>query len=164
MKILWAPWRSVYIKEISKEEKGSCIFCKAIAEKDDNKNLVVFRGNKTFVIMNKYPYNSGHLMVVPYKHVSRIENLDNEELLELSTLIVRSVKVLTELYRPDGFNIGMNIGRAAGAGIEDHIHVHIVPRWIGDTNFMPVIGETRVISENLTEAYAKIKEAFQKIK
>lgn len=166
MKILWAPWRSEYIKQLSsKEAQTECVFClvaQSSGEKDDEL-LVVHRSKNAFVIMNRFPYNTGHIMIVPYRHVSKIEELRPEELHELSELIVVSVKALKIEYNPEGFNIGMNIGRVAGAGIEGHVHVHIVPRWTGDSNFMPVVAETKVISESLKETYIRLKKAFSQV-
>ncbi len=155
---LWAPWRIDYI--LGEKETG-CIFCKKPKEYNDKDNLILFRGKKSFVIMNRYPYNSGHLMVVPYTHKKDIEDLEDEEILEMGKLIKICIKVLKKVMKPDAFNIGVNIGKVAGAGIEEHIHYHIVPRWNGDTNFMPVISNTRVIPEALEKTYEKLKEEFK---
>jgi ATP adenylyltransferase len=159
--ILWAPWRMKYIKEtVEKEEEGKsdeCILCKVVKESDDEKNLILYRSLRVYIILNKYPYNTGHLMIVPYRHVPSIEDLDPCELLELSLTIKHSVEALREAFSPDGFNVGVNIGRAAGAGIYEHVHVHIVPRWVGDSNFMPVIGGVKVIPQSLDETYYQIK-------
>ena len=159
MDILWAPWRMEYIENVN-EDKG-CIFCVKPAEKNDKKNLIVFRGKTCFVIMNKYPYNNGHLMVVPYKHTSSLSELDEHEMLELFQLINKCSNVLAGLMNPQGFNIGMNLGRVAGAGIADHLHFHIVPRWNGDTNFMPVLGHTKIVSEGLEQTYDKLFKAMK---
>ncbi|MCF8884885.1 MAG: HIT domain-containing protein [Nitrososphaerota archaeon] len=161
MKILWAPWRMKYIKEVDKAKKDECIFCKSIMENRDRENLVLYRGKFNFIILNKYPYNNGHLMIAPYKHTGKVEDLTREELCELMELIVKSVQVLGSEYNPNGWNIGANIGRAAGAGIEDHIHFHVVPRWIGDTSFMTVIGDTKVIPELPEETYEKLIKYFK---
>ncbi len=155
MKILWAPWRIKYI--LGKKEKG-CIFCKAVKSKQDKKNLIIERLKYCFVILNKYPYNNGHLMIVPYKHTGNIEDLDDNTLLEMMKTAQKYVKKMKKKMKTDGFNIGINIGRIAGAGIEEHIHMHIVPRWAGDNNFMPVIGNTKVISESFESVYNKLKE------
>ncbi len=163
MKILWAPWRAAYVSNASKNKQSSCIFCDAIKDKNDKENLVVYRGDKAYVILNKFPYNPGHVMVVPYRHISSIELLEEDESKELFSLVKKSVLVLKKVYSPEGFNIGMNIGRTAGAGVESHIHVHVVPRWNGDSNFMPVISSTKVISETLDNTYEKISKAFKEV-
>ncbi len=169
-KILWAPWRMSYIKETVEnnelnkgdEGKNECILCKIAKESDDKRNLVLYRGTRVYIVLNKFPYNTGHIMVVPYRHVPSIEDLDSCELLELSVTLKQAVKAIREAYKPDGFNIGVNIGRAAGAGIDDHVHVHIVPRWVGDANFMPVIGGTKVIPQSLEDTYNQLKPAIDK--
>lgn len=158
MRQLWAPWRIEYI--LLKRRKG-CIFCRFSREKNDEKNFVVFRGKKNFVILNNYPYNNGHLMVAPYRHIKNLEDMSGEEFNEHFLVIRKSVEVLKKVYNPQGFNIGINLGKVAGAGIEDHIHTHIVPRWKGDTNFMPIIADTKVIPEALTETYKKLKDVYQ---
>ena len=155
---LWAPWRMEYIKNADKET--ACIFCSKPRESDDKANLIVYRGTTAFVMMNRYPYNNGHLMVVPNRHTSRLESLSGNEKLELFDLLIDSQKVLNEVMQPHGYNIGMNLGRTAGAGIVDHLHFHIVPRWDGDTNFMPVVGHTKVISEGLEETWEKLNHVF----
>ena len=160
MKHLWAPWR---IKYILVEKPRGCIFCTKPKENRDRENLILYRGKNAFIIMNAFPYNSGHVMIAPYRHVPSLENLNDEELLELSKLVNLSLKVIRESMKPDGFNIGVNIGRAAGAGIEDHVHVHVVPRWVGDTNFMPVLSDTKVIPEALEETYDRLKKALEKV-
>src|SRR5271157_839364 len=152
MKRLWAPWRMKYIDGIDKKDKG-CIFCAKPLETDDTSNLIVHRGEKCFIILNAYPYTNGHLLVVPYLHTSEIDALDETVSAELWKFIVLGKKVLVKAYRPDGFNVGMNIGRPAGAGIEEHLHVHIIPRWNGDNNFMPVMNDTRIISQGLGDTY-----------
>jgi len=157
--ILWAPWRMEYI--LGEKEEG-CIFCTKPKENDDRKNLILYRGDHNFVIMNKYPYNNGHLMVVPYRHTSDLESLTDQESLEMMNVISKAVQVLREAIRPEGFNIGINLGKIAGAGIDDHLHFHIVPRWAADTNFMPVVGQTKVISEALSETRDRLKEKFLK--
>jgi ATP adenylyltransferase len=160
MKVLWAPWRMEYI--VSEKER-ECVFCLGHAERKDRENLILFHGKKVFVMMNKYPYNNGHLMVVPCCHESSLSGLDDETKLELMKTVEYSVECLSA-FRPEGFNIGINIGKAAGAGIEEHIHVHIVPRWGGDTNFMSVTAETRVIPEHILETYDKLFPVFNKKK
>ncbi|MFQ5964884.1 MAG: HIT domain-containing protein [Candidatus Scalinduaceae bacterium] len=154
MKNIWAPWRKEFI--LSKKG-GNCFFCEAINGNQDRKNLVLHRGKECFCILNKYPYNNGHLMVAPKKHKDDLSKLNNAEMLELLTL-TRDVKnILTKKMKPDGFNIGINLGKVAGAGVEDHIHIHIVPRWRGDTNFMPVVAETKVIPQSLDDLYLELK-------
>lgn len=152
--MLWAPWRIEYIR--SKKPAG-CILCGKPGETNDTGNHILYRGEKNFVIMNLYPYNPGHLMVAPYRHLASLEDFSDEELREHITIVSRCVKVLREAFNPGGFNLGINIGKVAGTGIDDHVHTHIVPRWQGDTNYMPVIGETRVVSEALAETYQKLK-------
>lgn len=156
--ILWAPWRMEYILG---EEEEACIFCTKPKHNDDKENLILHRGKHNFVIMNKYPYNNGHLMIVPYRHIANFEALKDSESLELMKIISKSMAVLREAIRPQGFNIGMNIGRIAGAGIDDHLHFHIVPRWAADTNFMPVIGHTKIVSEGLWETWERLKAGFE---
>ena len=158
--ILWAPWRIKYIESPKTE---TCIFCLEKTEEKDRENLVVYRGLKSFIIMNRYPYNTGHLMVAPYRHVGDLQKLAEEELLDLIKNVNLSIRILKEALKPEGFNIGINIGRAAGAGIEDHVHVHVVPRWIGDTNFMPVIAQVKVLPELLESTYDKLKKALSKV-
>ncbi|MDO8715978.1 MAG: HIT domain-containing protein [Dehalococcoidales bacterium] len=154
MKMLWAPWRMEYIR--SKKPKG-CILCGKPEETDDTGNYILYRGENNFVILNAYPYNPGHVMVAPYRHLASLEDFSDEELHEHYTIVSRVVKVLREVVNPAGFNLGVNIGKVAGTGIEDHVHTHIVPRWLGDTNFMPVAGEMRVISEGLAATYQQLK-------
>ena len=155
MKRLWAPWRSKYVLNSSAE---GCIFCTKPKEDKDDENFILLRGDKCFAIMNIYPYNNGHLMVAPYAHKASIEELNDEELAEMMKMVQRCVKALRKAYNPQGFNIGMNIGRVAGAGFEGHIHIHIVPRWNGDTNFMPVLADTKVVPISLDEVYKRLKE------
>jgi len=165
MKNLWSPWRSNYIESIKeKQSADGCIFCAAV-EKDiaDMNNLVVHKSKNTFVMMNLYPYNNGHLMIVPKRHVGSLEQITTEESHELMDEILLVEKVLQKIYSPQGFNIGANLGRAGGAGIEDHIHFHIVPRWNGDTNFMPAIGEVKVISQDLAETKKRLVAGYKEI-
>lgn len=140
------------------KEKGKCFLCADPA--DDEKSLVVGRSEKAFVIMNRFPYTNGHVMVVPVRHVGYIEELNPDELLDMMAMVQKMVRIYKKLFSVDGINVGINIGRAAGAGLEDHVHIHMVPRWFGDTNFMPVVGETRVISEHLMASYRKLKDNF----
>lgn len=153
MKKIWAPWRIEYIR--SEKAKG-CIFCQKPKEDRDAQNYILFRGNLNFTMLNLYPYNPGHLMVASFRHAATLEELTNEELFEHFDLVRKGVKALKEAYKPDGFNIGINLGRVAGAGVEDHVHTHIVPRWNGDTNFTTVISDTRVIPEALASTYAQL--------
>jgi ATP adenylyltransferase len=162
MERLHSPWRSKYIESFSqsKEDTEECVFCKALKEQQDEKNLILIRGNFCFVIMNLYPYNSGHLMIVPYRHVPSIIDLSDEETTESMMLIKQMIKAIKIVSHPDGFNIGSNIGRTAGAGIDKHVHFHIVPRWSGDTNFLPILADTKMISEDMRETYRKLKQSL----
>ena len=155
---LWAPWRIDYI--VGEKEDG-CIFCNRLKQTDDRKNLILVRGESSFIMMNRYPYNNGHLMVAPNRHEGDIVKVEEDEIREVFSLIQKSTRALSISMKPDGFNIGVNLGRVAGAGVEDHIHFHIVPRWNGDTNFMPVLGDVKVISEHLLSTYDKLKETFK---
>jgi ATP adenylyltransferase len=157
MEQLWAPWRSRFIEGPKKE---GCIFCDLPREGDDQKTLILHRGREAFIIMNAYPYAAGHLMVAPFRHVSRLADLTASERAEIMKIAARCESVLTSAMQPEGFNAGFNLGKAAGAGVEKHLHCHIVPRWVGDTNFMPVLGDTRVINEALEATYNKLKEYF----
>ena len=160
--ILWAPWRSKYIKSLTKHEgKDACLFC-ILPKKPDSESLIVYRGRNVYVVLNAFPYTSGHVMVVPYKHVDSLEKLSDAELLELFKTVNLSLKVLREAFKPEGFNIGINLGRPAGAGVEKHVHVHIVPRWTGDANFMTTIYNTRVLPISLEETYKLLKEYFKR--
>lgn len=162
MQQLYASWRMSYI-EAPKHDNGGCIFCDIPAEHDDDKNFIVHRGKTCFVIMNLYPYNPGHLMIIPYRHNNIYENLTDEEALEMHNLTSKAVKVLKKVMNPAGFNIGINLGETAGAGVAGHLHRHVVPRWNGDNNFMPVLGETRVISDAIENSWRKIKEAWNNL-
>ncbi len=158
MKRLWAPWRRNYIEG---GKQGGCIFCEALKQADGPENLIAFRGSQAFVILNRYPYASGHLMVVPVEHKSDLEQLSASARAEMMELAARSSAVLRVIYHPEGLNLGANIGEAAGAGVKEHVHLHLVPRWIGDTNFMPVLSQTRVLPEALEDTYRRVREAFQ---
>lgn len=151
---LWAPWRIGYIQQ-NKKERSGCIFCSAFSPGNEQ---VVFRTGHAVAMVNIYPYNNGHLMVAPRRHVSDISSLSEEELTDMLRAIIKAHGLLKERLNPEGFNIGMNIGKAAGAGITDHIHMHIVPRWVGDTNFMPAVGSTKIISQALEELLSVLKE------
>ncbi len=160
-KYLYSPWRLDYI--LSEKEKG-CIFCIKPEANEDDKHFIVYRSEFCFVILNIYPYNNGHIMVVPYRHVSQLSDLNDDERNDLFAVVQKAEKVLNENYKPQGINIGMNLGKAAGAGIEEHIHVHLVPRWDGDNNFMSTIGGYRVIPESFERAYLQLKEQFDRLK
>jgi ATP adenylyltransferase len=157
---IWAPWRLEYVKDASKDNESECIFCVKPAEGDDEANLIVHRGERCFVILNKYPYTNGHLMVAPYEHVAALQELDAETMGELMSLAQRGMTALEASYAPHGYNVGFNQGRVAGAGVEHHIHMHVVPRWGGDTNFMPVLGDTRVMNQTLEDSYRTLRGAF----
>lgn len=159
-KILWAPWRADFI--LAKKEKG-CIFCRRLRMKDSVRNLIVHRGEKAFVILNKFPYNSGHTMIVPKRHVGHIEKLNEAEAAEFFELIQKTVVAIKRALKPGSMNLGMNLGRVSGAGIPGHVHMHVVPRWHGDTNFMPVIGRTNVVSVPLEPVYEALKKEFSKL-
>ncbi len=153
MERMWSPWRSQYIDAFKEtKEDNHCVFCSAVKENIENvKSLVIYKGKDVFTIMNLYPYNNGHLMIVPNRHISAINQITTEEFAEITRQISLATEALTKLYAPHGFNIGANIGKAAGAGIDTHIHFHVIPRWNGDTNFMPVVGQVKVISHDLLE-------------
>jgi ATP adenylyltransferase len=154
---LWAPWRLDYVQ--SADEQEGCVFCRA-AEGDDEEQLVVHRGERGFVLLNKFPYASGHLLVAPYRHGLGFGDLDESEALEIHRLGAEGLEALAAVYAPDGFNLGWNVGRIAGAGIPDHVHLHVVPRWSGDTNFMPVLAAVKVIPEHLTATRRKLADSW----
>src|SRR5512145_2422759 len=156
MNHLWSPWRMEYIENNNKEE--GCVFCNAQSQEDSAQNLIAYRGELSYVILNRYPYTSGHLMVNPFVHVSSLEELDPETRAEMMELTSRCITVLKNVYQPQGFNVGVNMGEAAGAGVLGHVHIHIVPRWRGDTNFMSAIGGTRVLPEALDQTYLRVRE------
>ncbi len=157
MKPIWAPWRMEYIET---EKPAGCVLCEKPKQDNDAASYILHRGGKNFVIMNTYPYNPGHLMIAPYRHVANLEDLTTEELHEHIEIVSRSIKVLRKAFNPGGFNVGINMGKAAGAGITDHIHTHVVPRWQGDTNFMPVFADVRVIPQALAETYQQLRGKF----
>jgi ATP adenylyltransferase len=157
---IWAPWRFEYVKDASKDKESECVFCAALDAASDDANLVLHRGERCFVILNKFPYTNGHLMVAPYEHIAQLQGLDEETMTEIMSLAQRGIAALETTYAPHGYNVGFNQGRVAGAGVEHHIHMHIVPRWGGDTNFMPVLGDTRVMNQTLEDSYATLKGAF----
>jgi ATP adenylyltransferase len=157
VKQLWAPWRLEYIK--SADEDTGCVFCAAV-EGDDAEKLVVHRGERTIVMLNKFPYSSGHFMAAPVRHIGEYGELDDDEVLELHRLASTGMRALRELYGPQGYNLGWNLGRVAGAGIVDHVHLHVVPRWGGDTNFMPVLADVKVLPEHLEETRTRLADAW----
>ena len=157
---IWAPWRLAYVKDASKDIEEDCIFCAKPAQDDDAANLIVHRGEHSFVILNLYPYTNGHLMVAPYEHIGRLQELSPETTAEMMALAQRAMGRLEEVYDPHGYNVGFNQGRVAGAGVEHHIHLHVVPRWGGDTNFMPVIADTRVMPQTLEQSYEALRGGF----
>jgi ATP adenylyltransferase len=154
---LWAPWRLEYIA--SADEQEGCLFCLA-QDADDEESLVVHRGKTCFVLLNKFPYSSGHLMVAPYRHVGEFGELEDEEALEIHRLASQAMGALAQTFAPQGYNAGWNLGRVAGAGVVDHVHLHVVPRWAGDTNFMPVLADVKVLPEHLLETREKLAQAW----
>lgn len=155
---LWAPWRMAYIGGPRSE---GCLLCDLAREHQDRECLILHRGPRTYVVMNRYPYNNGHLMVVPYRHCADLDQLSAEDSLELMHETQRAARILQRRFGAEGFNVGMNLGRAAGAGIADHIHIHVVPRWVGDTNFMPVLADTKVMPDYLEATYEKLVPLFR---
>jgi len=165
LNVIWAPWRSKYIKEVTEgkqDKKQSCIFCEVV-KKSDEEALILYRGKSCYVIMNLYPYNTGHIMVIPYRHVPSIEHLDATELLEMMQLVKISIKIIKKALNPDGFNIGINLGRAAGAGVEEHVHIHVVPRWVGDANFMPIVAGVKILPQDVRETYNLLKPYYEEV-
>lgn len=160
MKRMWAPWRMEYLTRNNEE---GCIFCEKPAESRDRENYLLYRGQTGYILLNLYPYSNGHLMVAPYQHVASLEGLEPGVLTELMLLVNLSLRVLRRALKPHGFNVGVNIGKAAGAGFVDHVHIHIVPRWQGDTNFMPLLAEARVIPELLDETYERLRVALHEL-
>jgi ATP adenylyltransferase len=161
MNHLWSPWRMEYIENSNKVD--GCVFCLIQELQDGEESLIAFRGELSFVVLNRYPYTSGHLMIVPYKHLSTLEVIDADTRSEMMELTADSMTVLRKLYTPQGFNMGANIGEAAGAGVKDHVHIHIVPRWAGDTNFMSTVGNARVLPESLETTYHRVKKGFEEM-
>jgi ATP adenylyltransferase len=159
MKELWAPWRSEYFK--IPKDKG-CFLCKSFASRNDRANHVVKRGKTCAVVLNRYPYTGGHLMVCPYRHVSQFDDLSHEEMMEMMDLTRQAIKALRRTIKPSGFNIGINIGEAAGAGLKDHIHLHVVPRWAGDTNFITVMADVRVVPQSLLDLWDILHHAMNR--
>jgi len=159
MDYLWTPWRYAYVS--TAEKAAGCVFCDAVKASDDGKTLIVHRARHCFVILNAYPYTPGHVMIVPYEHLDELQKLPSEAASEMMALAQRMETVLRELYQPDGINLGMNIGKAAGAGIAGHIHMHVLPRWVADANFVSVVCETRILPETLEETWKRMTKALQ---
>jgi ATP adenylyltransferase len=158
---LWSPWRMEYL--LSDKDKQQCVFCLSVETVDGFDNLVIYRGSYAFIILNRFPYTTGHLMIVPFLHKPSLEDLDIEIRNEIMELVTKSIIMFREEYCPEGFNVGMNIGEVSGAGIAEHVHIHVVPRWGGDTNFMSTLAGTRVLPESLDETYERIKQAWKKL-
>lgn len=164
MKRLWSPWRSKYIESFNEKKRSrKCIFCGARNNTNDAKRHIVWKGKECYIVMNLFPYNSGHLMVVPYRHRPTFQELSDEECLELMHGLKIAIEILQRVSHPEGFNIGANLGRVSGAGIEGHVHLHVVPRWQGDTNFMPVLADTKLISQDMDETYRKLRDAAKEL-
>jgi ATP adenylyltransferase len=158
MKVLWAPWRMGYI--LSDRKDQNCIFCPGEDRSKDAERLILFSGEQSLVMMNRFPYNNGHLLVAPVRHVAGLDELGSEEILDLLLTVRKSIEVLKKEMRPEGFNVGLNLGHVAGAGIEEHIHFHVVPRWNGDTNYMTILDDIRVIPEHIQKTYEKLRPDF----
>jgi ATP adenylyltransferase len=157
---IWAPWRLEYVKDAAKDDEQGCIFCLEPASGNDADSLIVHRGERCFVMLNLFPYTNGHVMIAPFEHLARIQDLDPETIAEMMALVQRAMEAIGDAYSPHGYNVGFNQGRVAGAGVEHHIHLHVVPRWGGDTNFMPVLGDTRVMNQTLADSYEALRERF----
>jgi ATP adenylyltransferase len=157
---LWTPWRRAFV-EGGADQADGCFLCTKPAEQNDRANLILCRAEQAYVLLNLYPYNNGHLLIAPYVHTGDFARLDPASASELMRLTQRSVDALERVYKPDAFNVGMNLGKPAGAGLPDHLHIHVVPRWNGDTNFMPVIAETKVLPESLDQTYDRLEPAFR---
>ena len=164
MKQMWSPWRSQHIVELhDKKEDRRSLFMRLAAEDDDERNMVVYRGENLYVVMNRFPYNNGHLLIVPYRQVESFDELNEAEQVETARLISLCIGWLRKAVNAEGFNVGMNLGEAAGAGVPEHLHVHVVPRWSGDTNFMPTVGDIKVVPEAMHDTYRKLKEAVSSL-
>lgn len=162
MEFIHAPWRKEYVRNLSK--MSECIFCRALKMKNDKEAFILFRGQDNFVLLNKYPYTPGHLMIAPYKHLASFEKANKESTDEMTDILKLSLRILKEKYSPHGFNTGMNLGHSAGAGVADHFHLHLIPRWTGDSNFMPLVGKTKVVIEDIETTYDRLLPYFQKAK
>ncbi len=163
MRQLWAPWRMAYLQSDKEAEGGGCLFCHKI-QADDAAEQILYRGEHCYITLNRYPYNTGHLLIVPYRHVDRLDALDEVSAAELVLLTQAALRVLEVVYHPQGFNMGINQGRAAGAGVAEHLHLHVVPRWSGDANYMTTIAETRVMPETLAQTYERLLPHFRKLR
>jgi len=161
MEYIAAPWREDYVKNACKMKE--CIFCAASKRKSDKKDFILYRGKYNFVILNKYPYSPGHLMIAPYEHLDSIEKAEKISTDEMTDILKKSLKILRKIYNPHGFNTGMNIGHSAGAGVADHYHLHVIPRWVGDSNFMPIIGKTKLTLEDLNKTYHNLYPYFKNL-
>jgi ATP adenylyltransferase len=159
MDYLWTPWRYQYVSQGA--DSPGCIFCRALQQKSDAESLILHRGTLCFIILNRFPYTTGHSMIAPYEHVGELDKAAEEMLGEMMRLAQRLQRALSALYQPDGYNLGMNLGRVAGAGVADHLHLHVLPRWAGDTSFMTTVGETRLEPEDLATTYGKLKAHFE---
>ena len=157
---LWSPWRYTYVSQAGKD--STCIFCDALSRQDDRASLILFRGQHNFIILNRYPYTTGHVMIAPFEHVADLAQARPEVLAEMMGLCQRVERALAALYKPEGYNLGMNLGRCAGAGVTGHLHMHLLPRWSGDTSFMTTVAETRLEPEELTTTYDRLKPHFEK--
>jgi ATP adenylyltransferase len=157
---IWAPWRLAYVTDASKDIEEECIFCAKPEADDDEANLIVHRGKGCFVMLNLFPYTNGHLMVAPFEHIARLQDLAPETLAEMMTMAQRAMSRLESVYEPHGYNVGFNQGRIAGAGVEHHIHMHVVPRWAGDNNFMPVIADTKVMPQTIEQSFEALRGGF----
>jgi ATP adenylyltransferase len=162
MEYIFAPWRKEYVRKIS--EMSECIFCRALKMKDDKKAFILYRAEKNFIVLNKYPYTPGHLMIAPYNHLSSFDRAKKESTDEMADLLKLSLRILRKIYRPHGFNAGMNLGNSAGAGVADHFHLHVIPRWTGDSNFMALVGKTKVVIEDVGTSYVQLLPFFQRAK
>jgi ATP adenylyltransferase len=160
MERLWTPWRRAFVEGAATDTASACFLCTAPAANQDAETFLLYRAQRTFVILNLYPYNTGHMLVAPYDHIGDLAKLDGPIAAEMMHTVQRCVDALQRVYRPDGCNVGMNLGKAAGAGVPDHLHIHIVPRWNGDTNFMPVLATTKVLPESLDQTYARLRPVF----
>lgn len=158
MDYVWSPWRYQYV--VDAEKSTGCVFCRAEAERRDAHHFIVHRAEHSFIILNRFPYTSGHLMIVPYQHAGALDELDEPVVLEMARLVRESVVHLKAIYHPDGLNVGMNLGKCAGAGVAEHLHTHVLPRWVGDSSFVTVVGETRILPEDLATTYQKLSNAF----
>jgi ATP adenylyltransferase len=161
MDLLWTPWRRAFVEGATADDHTACFLCTTPAAHDDRANLILVRAERAFVIMNRYPYNNGHLLIAPYAHTGDLTTLDSRIAQQLMALLQRCVGVLQTAYGPHGFNTGMNLGKSAGAGVPDHLHMHVIPRWAGDTSFMPVVANTKVLPETLDQTYARLAPLFR---